>query len=102
MDTDSFVYDIETDDFYEDIADDVESRFNTSSYSKEATRPLPVGCNKKVIGLMKHELGGDIMEEFVALRPKMYAYKVGSKELKKCKGVKKCVVRKDLKITRDA
>ena len=52
--------------------------------------------NKKVIGLMKDELGGDIMREFVALRPKMYAYKVESKELKRCKGIKKCVVKKDI------
>ena len=89
MDMDSFIYDIETDDFYEDIAENIESRFNTSGYSKEEARPLPVGHNMKVIGLMKDELGGDIMEEFVALRPKMYAYKVGNKESKKCKGVKK-------------
>ena len=97
MDTDSFVYDIETDDFYKDIADDVESRFDTSSYRGDRSRPLPVGHNKKVIGLMKDELGGDIMEEFVALRPKMYAYKVGTKESKKCKDVKKCVVKKNIK-----
>ena len=88
MDTDSFVYEFETEDFYEDIADDVENRFDTSSYSKEVQRPLPVGCNKKVIRLMKDELGGDITEEFIALRPKMYAYKVGSKESKKCKALR--------------
>ena len=97
MDTDSFVYDIETEDFYADIADNVESRFDTSGYSKDGSRPLRVGVNKKVIGLMKDELGGDIMEEFIALRPKMYAYKVGTKESKKCKGVKKCVVKKNIK-----
>ena len=97
MDTDSLIYDIETEDFYKDIADDVESRFDTSGYRNDGSRPLPVGKNKKVIGLMKDELGGEIMSEFVALRPKIYAYKVGSKELKKCKGVKKCVVKKDIK-----
>ena len=70
MDTDSLIYDIETDDFYKDIADDVESRFDTSGYV--ADQPLPVGLNKKVIGLMKDELGGGIMKEFVTLRPKMY------------------------------
>ena len=95
MDTDSFMYDIETEDFYEDIAEDVESRFDTSGYRDDGLRPLPVGKNKKVIGLMKDELGGNIMREFIALRPKMYAYKVESKELKKCKGIKKCVVKKD-------
>ena len=97
MDMDSFVYDIETDDFYEDVADDIESKFDTSGYSKDVGKPLPMGVNKKVISLMKDELGGDIMREFVGLRPKMYAYKVGSKESKKCKGVKKCVVKKDIK-----
>ena len=97
MDTDSFVYDIETEDFYEDIADDVENRFNTSGYADDDSRPLPVGLNKKVIRLMKDELGGEIMSEFVALRPKMYAYKVDSKEFKRCKRVKKCVVKKDIK-----
>ena len=93
MDTDSFVYDIKTEDFYKDIADDVESRFDTSGYKD---RPLPVGKNKKVIGLMKDELGGEIMKEFVSLRPKMYIYRVGNTEPKKCKGIKKCVVKKTI------
>ena len=96
MDMDSFIYEIETKDFYEDIVDDVESRFNTSSYRDDGLRPLPVGMNKQVTGLMKDDLGGDIMREFVALRPKMYAYKVESKEFKRCKGIKKCVVKKDI------
>ena len=101
MDTDSFVYDIKTKDFYRDMSNDVENRFDTSSYkdddSRAFSRPLPVGKNKKVIGLMKDELGGDIMREFVALRPKIYAYKVKSKEFKRCQGIKKCVVKKDIK-----
>ena len=59
-------------------------------------RPLPVGLNKKVIGLMKDELGGEIMREFVTFRPKMYAYKVGNSESKKCKGINKCVVKKTI------
>ena len=71
MDTDSYVYDIKTDDFYKDIAEDVEARFDTSAYSNN--RPLPIGKNKKVIGLMKDELGGGIMKEFIALRAKMYS-----------------------------
>ena len=70
MDTDSLIYDIETDDFYKDIAEDVKDRFDTSGYNPKW--PLPVGLNK-VIGLMKDELGGEIMTEFVTLRPKMYA-----------------------------
>ena len=71
MDTDSFVYEIETEDFYRDIAKDVEKRLDTSGYSKDENRPLPIAENKKVIGLMKDELGGKIMTEFVALRSKM-------------------------------
>ena len=68
MDTDSLIYNIETEDFYKDIADDVPTRFNTSGYNPN--RPLPIGLNKKVIGLMKDELVGEIMTEFVNLRPK--------------------------------
>ena len=94
MDTDSLVYNIKTEDFYKDIAEDVETRFDMSGY--EPDRPLPIGKNKKVIGLMKDELGGKIMNEFISLRPKMYSYRVGSDEPKKCKGIKKCVVKKTI------
>ena len=95
MDTDSLVYEIKTEDFYADIVDDVPSRFDTLGYCPN--RPLPVGQNEKVIGLMKNELGGKIMTEFVALRPKLYSYKVpDGLEDKKCKGIKKCIVKKTL------
>ena len=95
MGTDLLVYQIKTEDFYADIADDVEERFDTSGYS--GNRPLPVGLNKKVIGLMKDELGGNIMTEFVALRPKLYSYrKLNGACDKKCKGIKKCIVKKTL------
>ena len=90
MDMDSLIYSIEMDDFYKDIADDVKDRFDTSGYNPD--RPLPVGLNKKVIGLMKDELRGEIMTEFVTLRPKMYAYQAEGSESKKCKGIKKCIV----------
>ena len=97
MDTDSLVYDIKTEDFYEDIANDVEARFDTSGYSKTEFRPLHIGLKKKVIGLMKDELGGKIMTEFVASRPKLCSYKkLDGLEDKKCKGIKKCVVKKTL------
>ena len=95
IDTDSLVYDIKTDYFYEDIADNVPARFDNSGYCPN--RPLPVGLNIKVVGLMKDELGGKIMTEFVALRPKLYSYKkLDGLEDKKCKGIKKCVVKKTL------
>ena len=97
MDTDSFVYHFKTEDFYKDIAADVAERFDTSSYDEGDKRPLPMKMNRKKIGLMKDELGGKIMTEFVALRPKMYAYKqLDGKVDKKCKGIKKCVVKKHI------
>ena len=95
-DTDSFIINIKTNNFYEDIASDVENRFDTSNY--EVKRPLPMGKNKKVIGLMKDELGGKIISEFVTLRPKTYSFLTdGSKEDKKAKGTKKCVIKKMIK-----
>ena len=94
MDMNSLVYKIRTKDFYKDIAEDVEARFDTSGYLPD--RPLPVGKNKEVIGLMKDELGGKIMKEFISLRPKMYSYRVEESESKKCKGIKKCIVKKTI------
>ena len=98
MDTDSFIYEVKTHDFYRDIATDKEKRFDASGYSKDYDRPLPIRKNKKVIGLMKDELDGKIMTEFVTLRAKMYAYKKIDKEVeeKHCKGTKKCVVAEGL------
>ena len=72
MDTDRFIIDIKTEDFYKDIAEDVEKKFYPSNY--EVNRLLPTGKNKKVIGLIKDGLGGKIMTEFVALRLKTYSY----------------------------
>ena len=73
MNTDSFMMHIKTEDFYEDIANDVEKRFDTSNY--DVDRPLPIGKNKKVIGLMKDGLGGKIMTEFVALTKNIFLLK---------------------------
>ena len=93
MDTDSLIMDIKTNDFYQDIAIVFGNRFDTSNY--EVNRPLPMGKNKKVIGLMKDELGGKIITEFVTLRPKTYSYLTDDgKEDKKAKGTKKCVIKK--------
>ena len=93
MDTDSFIMNIKTNDFYKDNSNDVENRFDTSNY--EVNKPLPMGKNKKVIGLMKDELGGKIL---VILRPKTYSFLTDDgKEDKKAKGTKKCVVKKMIK-----
>ena len=97
MDTDSFVMHIKTEDFYKDIADDVERWFDTSNYDKKDKRPLPIGKNKKVIGMFKDELGGKIMTEFCALRAKTYADKLDyDTEFKKAKGTKKSVIKREL------
>ena len=96
MDTDSFIMNIKTNVFYEDIANDVENRFDTSNY--EVDRPLPMEKNQKIIGLMKDELGGKIIMEFVTLRPKTYSYLTDDdKEDKKAKGTKKCIIKKMIK-----
>ena len=96
MDTHSFIMNIKTNDFYKDISDDVHNKFDTSNY--EVKRPLPIGKNKKVIGLMKDELGGEIITEFIALRPKTYSYLTDNYKIdKKAKGTKKCVIKKMIK-----
>ena len=95
MDKDLLVYSIKTKNFYADIADDIPTRFDTSGYC--SNHLLPIGLNKKFIGLMKDELGGTIMTEFIALRSKLYSYRVlEGVENKKCKGIKKCIVKKTL------
>ena len=96
MDTGSFSINIKAKDFYEDIADDVEKRFDTSNY--EVNRPSPTGKYKMVIRLMKDDLGGNIMTEFAALRLKTYSYLMDhGKNDKRAKGTKNCVIKKYLK-----
>ena len=97
MDTDSFIINIKAEEFYKDIASDVERWFDTSNYDKKDNRPLPIGKNKKVIGLFKDELGGKIVTEFCALRAKAYAYKLdGDTEHQKANGTKKCIVKREI------
>ena len=69
----SFVYEIEAEDFHKDIANDIVTKFDTSGYPKDDNRPQPIGKNKKVVGMIKNKLGVKIMTEFVALKGKMYA-----------------------------
>ena len=96
-DTDSLSYEIKTEDFYADIAADVEERFDTSDYPKDHPSGITTGVNKKVIGMFKDEAAGKQIEEFVGLRAKLYSYKMcEGKENKKCKGVKKNVVEKTI------
>ena len=98
MDADNFVIHIKTEDLYKEIANNVEKWFDTSNYSKDDNRLLPVGWNKKVISLFKDELGGKIMKEFVGLRAKTWAYLMDDdSKHKKAKGTKKCVIKRELK-----
>ena len=96
-DTDSLMYEIRTEDFYEDIKGDVKDRFDTSDYPSNHPSGIPTGCNKKVLGMFKDEAGGKIIDEFVGLRAKLYSYKtLKGEESKKCKGVKRLVVKNSI------
>ena len=96
-DTDSLAYEIETEDFYRDISSDVKSKFDTSNYPKDHPSGIITGVNKKVIGMFKDEASGKQIAEFVGLRAKLYSYRVEeSYEEKKCKGVKKAVIKKTI------
>ena len=97
MDTDSLVYDIKTEDFHEDTANDVEARFDASGYSKTDFRPLPIGLNRKVIGLMKRRIRRQDNDRIRGTETKaLFHKKLDGSEDKKCKGIKKCVVKKTL------
>ena len=96
-DTDSLMYEIQTEDFYKDISGDVKDRFDTSGYPSDHPSSISSGLNKKVLGMFKDEVNGDIIDEFVGLRAKLYSYKMfEGKESKKCKGIKKSVVKKSI------
>ena len=82
MDTEKFIVYITTYGIYKDIAEEVQTRFESSNY--ELGRPLPRGKNKKVIGLIKDKLGGKRMKECLRLITKTYSYLIdGGNEVKK-------------------
>ena len=96
-DTDSLMYEIRTEDFYGDIKGDVKDRFDTSNYPSNHPSGIPTGCNKKVLGMFKDEVGSKIIDKFVGLRAKLYSYKIfEGEESKKCKGVKSLVVKNSI------
>ena len=96
-DTDSFLYEIQTEDFYKDISRDVRDRFDTSEYPENHPSGIPTGINKKVLGKFKDEVAGKIIKEFVGLRAKLYSFKMDDEtENKRCKGVKKQVVKETI------
>ena len=96
-DTDSFVIHIITEDFFKDIALDVNIQFDTSNCDENEKIYLPIGKNKKVPGVFKDELGGKIIVNVVALRSKTWAYLMDDgSENKKANGTKKCVIKRRL------
>ena len=96
-DTDSLMYLIYTDDFYKDISRDIKTHFDTSDYPEAHPSGILTGVNKKVIGMFKDEVNGRQITHFVSLRPKLYSFKVeGVKETKKCKGIEKNVVKREI------
>ena len=97
-DTDSLMYEIQTEDFYKDISEDVKDRFDTSDYPENHPSGIPTGENKKVLGMMKDEVAGKIIKEFVGLRSKLYSFVMDDGgETKKCKGIKKQVVESSIR-----
>ena len=98
MDTDSFIFPIKTEDFYEDIMSDLEKWYDTSQIDKKLRRYIPIGINKSVVGMFKDELNGNIMTELVALASKLYALLDNNdKSEKKAKNVRKCGIKEVLK-----
>ena len=96
-DTDSFMYEIETEDFYKDISGDVRDKFDTSDYPENHPSGIPTGINKKVLGMFKDEAAGKRIKEFVGLRAKLYSFIMeDGKENKRCKGVKKQIVKNNI------
>ena len=61
IDNDSFIINIKTEEFFEDISNDVERWFDTSNYNKNDKRPLLIGQDKKIPGFFKDELRGKII-----------------------------------------
>ena len=97
MDTDSFIVCIKTNDIYKGIAQVIETRFDNSNY--DLNRPFPKEKNKKVIGIMKDELGRKVMKKFLRLRSRIYSYLIDdSSEKKREKISKSCVIKRKLKL----
>ena len=96
-DTDSLMFQIYTDDFYKDISCDISRKFDTSDYPPDHPSGIPTGVNKKVIGMFKDEVAGKQITCSVGLRPKLYSFRIEEdKEVRKCKGIKKNVVKKKI------
>jgi len=85
-DTDSFVYEIKTEDFFKDISGDVREKFDTSNFPQNHPSGILTGFDKKVPGVFKDECGRESITEFTGLRAKLYAFSKNGEESKRCKG----------------
>ena len=95
--TDSLIIRIITEDFFEEIADDVTKWFDTSNYDENDKWPFPIVKNKKVIGLFEDELGGKTMKELYVLTAKTYSYLMDDdSEVKRAKRTKKSIIKREL------
>ena len=96
-DTDSLLYLIHTDDFYQGISRDIKRKFDKSDYPECHPSGIKTGVNKRVIVKFKDEVVGLQITRFVGLRPKPYSFKIeDDKTVKKCKMVKKNVVKREI------
>ena len=93
-DTDSLCYEIQTLDVYVDMESHIDL-YDTSDYP--ADHSLYSIGNKKVLGKMKDECNGTVIQEFVGLRSKMYSMLYNGKEKKTAKGITKSVIESKLK-----
>ena len=66
-DTDSLMYLIQTEDFYQDINKDIKRKFDTSDYPEKHPSGIKIGINRKVIEKFKDEEGGKQITHFVGL-----------------------------------
>jgi hypothetical protein len=93
MDTDSFIYQIQTTDWHADMRD-MKVHFDTSDYP--VSHPNHSVDNKKILGKMKDELNGVVLEEYIGLRSKLYSLSYGGRVSKRAKGVKKCALKRKI------
>ena len=94
-DTDSLAYEIQTEDFYKDIAEDIDTRFDTSNYPIDHASHIKIEINKKVIGMFKDEARGKQVEEFVGLSAKLYSYRMDGEDHENAMALRNMLSRKD-------
>jgi len=95
-DTDSLMYEIETENFFKDISGDVREKFDTSNFPQNHPSGILTGFNKKVPAVIKDECGGESITEFTGLRAKLNAFSKNGEESKRCKGVEKSIVTRSI------